>query len=108
FLRREEEATCDLHGDRRSALAVSTLAQVNPAGLQQSPIVHAVVMEKSAVFNGGDRINHDLGNVVVLDEAALGAQLAIEQAGDKLGLKLVSGEIARVAKRGNLLHAAIF
>ncbi len=65
-------------------------------------------MKKSAVFNGRDRIDHDLGNVVILDEAALGAQLAVEQAGDKLRLKLVSGEIAGVAKRGNFLHTAVF
>jgi len=39
-----------------------------------------------------------LGMSFVLDEAALGAQLAVEQAGDKLRLKLVSGEIASVAR----------
>src|SRR5689334_824176 len=66
-------------------------------------------MEEAPVFNGGDGVHHYFWDVVVLDEPALGAGLAVKKAGDELGLKFVSAEaVAAVAERGDAINQAFF
>src|SRR5947209_4534141 len=103
----KEEATGHLHGDGRAALLLAAFTQIDPAGFHEPPVVDAAVMEEAAVFDGGDGIHHDLGNVVILYQPLLGALLAVKEAGHKLRLKLVGGKLVLgIPKSGNLLYFA--
>ena len=61
----------------------------DPCGFNQPHEIDAIVLEEAAVFDGGDRLHHDLGNVIVLHQLPLGALLGIEKRGQHLGLELV-------------------
>ena len=88
-------------------MPISTLAQIHPAGLQQPPVIDAAVEEETAIFNGSYGIDHDFGDVVVLDQAAFAAGLAVKQPGNQLGLQFVGAQaIAAITQRGYLVDLA--
>ena len=55
-------------------------------------VVDAAVLEEAAVFDGDDGLDHARRDLVVGDEAALGAVLVFGEGGDELRLELVGAE----------------
>ena len=64
------------------------------------------MLEEAAVFNGQHRMHQVLRDLVVGDEAALGAVGVFAEAGDQFGLELVAGQ-RLTAIVGNGIHLAI-
>ena len=57
------------------------------------------MLEEAAVFNAEHRIHHVFGKVFVADKPALRPLLALEQGGNKLGLKLIRSQLMAIAQR---------
>ena len=64
------------------------------------------MLEEAAVFNGDDGMNEIRRNLVVGEEAALGALRALAQAGDEQRLELVAGKLLAVRVGDRIHHAA--
>ncbi len=62
-------------------------------------VVDAAVVEEVAVFDGGDGLDEVRWDLVVGDEAALGAVLVFGERGDELGLELVGAAGRRRFRR---------
>src|SRR2546421_9344742 len=60
----EEEAPGHLHGNSRAALPISTLAQVDPSGLHEPPVIDTTMEEEAAIFNRGYGVHHHFRDVV--------------------------------------------
>ena len=88
----EEEAARQLHGERGAALLLLPGGQVAHDRFGQAEVIDAVVLEEAAVFNGQHRVHQVLRDLVVGDEAALGAVGVFAEAGDQHGLELVAGQ----------------
>jgi hypothetical protein len=52
------------------------------------------VLKEAAVFDGGDGVDHDFGDVVVLDELTFAALLGVEERSEKLRFEFVGGEFS--------------
>ena len=104
FLRSQEELPGKLHGDGGAALLVAAVDYVNPGGLGQAQEVHAAVLKEAPVFDGQHRIHHQLRDLVVGDQLALGPLPGIEQGSDHLRFEFVGRQIARFA--GDAFHLA--
>ncbi len=90
---REEEAARELHGEGGAAFDEAVVAlEIVDDGSGHAVVVDAAVLEEAAVFDGGDGLDHARGDLVVGDEAALGAVLVFGEGGDELGLELVGAE----------------
>ena len=69
------------------------------AALDGADVVDAAVLEEAAVFDGDDGLHHVRRDVVVGDEAALGAVLVFGERGDELRLELVGARARRRFRR---------
>ncbi len=95
FFRGEEEATRQLHGERRSTLAVVAVAQVVDRGAEKAKVIHAAMLEEAAVLDRGDGGNKIFWQLVVGDEPALGT-IFVGKAGDQQRLQLIGSELLPV------------
>ena len=80
FLRREKEAARELLGKGGAAALLCVRDEVLPGALGGADVVDAAVLEKAAVFNGGDGFDHARGDFGEGDEAALGPVFVSERA----------------------------
>lgn len=80
--------------------------QVRDRALGDAEIVDAAVLEEVTVFDGGDGLNQARGDLLVGDQAALGAVLVFGEGGDELGFELVGAEGCAVF-RGDALDYAV-
>ena len=88
-----EEAARELHGDGGAALDDAAVAgEVVNDRSGHAVIVDAAVIEEAAVLDGGDGLDHARGDLVIGDEATLGAVFVFGERGDELGLELVGAE----------------
>ena len=92
FFGREEEILRELLGEGGAAAGSVVGDEVGEGALGDAEVVDAAVIEEVAVFDGGDGLNHARGNLVVADEAALGAVFVFGESGDELGFELVGAE----------------
>ena len=58
------------------------VSEIDPCRFRQAHVVHSAVLEEAPVFDGQDGINHDFGDVLVLDDLALRPLFGIEQCCD--------------------------
>ena len=79
---------------------------VGEAAFDGAEVVDAAMVEEVAVFNGEDGLDEAGWDLLVGDEAALGAVLVFREGGDELGLELVGLECGAVF-RGDALDLAI-
>ncbi len=92
-LGREKDAARELHSEGGAAAGPAAVsAEVVPGPADHAVVVNASVIEEAAVFDGGNGLHETLRNLVVADEAALGAVLVFRERGDELGLQLVGAE----------------
>ena len=73
LFRREKEAARQLHGEGGTALLLLAGGQVMENRIHEPPVVNAVVLKEAAVLDGQDGLDQVLRNLVVGDQAALGA-----------------------------------
>src|SRR5690606_21043709 len=104
LFRRQIHIARHLHGDGRGALALGA-PQVGQRGTQHAPVVHAVVLEKTRIFDGQDRIFHHLWNVLEWEQisalfAKLTDQLAIGCQNPQRELGTVVGQTSYVWQVG--------
>ena len=92
LLRRKEEAAGQLHGERGAALLLAAGRYVAEDGVGQSPVVHAAVLEEAAVLDGQHGLDEGLRNLIVGEQAALGAVGVFTEAGDELRLQFITGQ----------------
>ena len=86
FFRRQKKTARQLHGQGRSPLLMSLPDQIDPCSLPHANKIHAAMLEEPPVFDGENRIDHHLRNVVVLHQLPL----RVEQRGQRFWLQLVS------------------
>ena len=79
-----------------STLLVALVGDVDPEGFGEPHEVDAAMLEEAAIFNGGDGVDQDFRDVVVLDELALGA-VGVEKGSDQLRLEFVAGKFGATA-----------
>lgn len=88
-------ATCSAVGD-----------EVGEGAFGDAEIVDAAVIEEVAIFDGDDGLHHVRRNLVVGDEAALGAVLVFGEGGDELRFEIVGAELGSVLGGDALNDAA--
>ena len=89
----EEEAAGELHGEGGAApRCLRSPTRSCHAQLDHADVVDAAVLEEAAVFDGEDGLDEVLRDLVVGDEAALGAVGVFAEAGDEKGFEFVAGE----------------
>ena len=99
-LRRKEEAARQLHGQRRAALDIAmSRRQIVAQRAQHADVVHAAVLEEAPVLDGQHRLHQVLRNLVVGEQAALGAVGVFAEAGDQQRLQLIAGQRLRRDRR---------
>src|SRR5204862_7999729 len=88
-----KEAPADLHGAGGAALLMAALSQVNPGCLKQAEVIDPAMLKEARVLNGQHRLNHRLGDVIVLHQLTLGALLRIKERRHKLRFQFVGGQV---------------
>ena len=73
---------------------------------QDAPVVDAAVLEEAAVLDGHDGVDQIVRNLVVGEQAALGAVGVVAQAGDEQRLELIAGQPLAMVVGDGLHHAA--
>jgi hypothetical protein len=68
------------------------------------PVVDAAVLEEAAVLDGQHRLHQILRNLVVGEQAALGAVGVVAQAGDEQRLQFIAGKRLAVIVGDRLHH----
>ena len=79
--------------------------QVLEATLDGAQVVDAAMLEKVSVFDGDDGLYHLGRDVIVGDQAPLGAVLVFGEGGDQLWFELVGAEGCSIFS-GDALHCA--
>ena len=92
LFRREKEAARQLHSEGGTSLLLLACGQVMENRIHEPPVVNAVVLKEAAVLNGQDGLDQVLRNLVVGDQAALGAVGIVAEAGDEQRLQLIAGQ----------------
>ncbi len=92
LFRSEEEAARKLHSERGSALLLVAGKEILDSGRGQAREVDAVVLEEAAVLDAQHRLNQIRRNLVIGEQAALGAVGALAQPGDQQRLQLIAGQ----------------
>ena len=105
LLRREKEAARQLHGQRGAALLLLAGSHVADDRLEQPPVVDAAVLKEAAVLDGQHGLHQIWRNLVVGDQAALGAVGVVAQAGDQQRLQFIAGQRLAVIVGDRLHHA---
>ncbi len=86
FFRGQEEVLAELLGDRAPALDVAVRLEVAEGGPHDAEGVEAGMAEEAAIFDGQDRVDEVLGQLLVGHPPPLLAGL-VEQVRDQLGLE---------------------
>ena len=90
-LRRQKKSARQLHGQRRAAFRIPVARrQIVAQRAQHADVVHAAVLKEAPVLNGHHRLHQILRNLVVGDQAPLGAVGVLAQAGDQQRLQLIA------------------
>ena len=105
LVRREEESSRKLLGERGAAAVHAVREDILHGALGGAEVVDAAVLEEAAVFDGDDGLHHVRRDLVVGDEAALGAVLVFGEGGDELRLELVACQGGAVFGGDGLHHA---
>ena len=105
LFRREKEAARQLHGERGAALLLLARGQIVEDRFDEPPVVDAVVLEEAAVFDGQNGLDQIGRNLVVGEQAALGAVGVVAEAGDEQRLQLIAGQRLAVIVGDGLHHA---
>ena len=89
----EEEAARQLHGERGAALLLAAGDQIvrKPQPIMRT-VVDAAVLEEAAVLDGQHGVDQIRRNLVVGEQAALGAVGVVAEAGDEQRLQLIAGQ----------------
>jgi hypothetical protein len=90
-VRKKPRANCMVSVEPPAAFGRCEVVAVNGFD-DHAPVVDAAVLKEAAVFDGEHGLHQVGRNLVVGDEAALGAVGVVAQAGDEQRLKLVAGE----------------
>ena len=90
-VRKNPRASCMVSVEPPSRLAVPRRHVVEQRA-HHADVVHAAVLEEAAVFDGDHRMHQVLRNLVVGDQAALGAVGVFAQAGDQQRLQFIAGQ----------------
>ena len=106
FLRSQKERARKLHGNRRAALLMPLMSQVDPCSLSQTHEVHAPMLEEAPVFNGQHGVHQDFGDFVILHQLALGTLLGIEQRRNHLGFEFIGSQLAGLSLNALYLPTA--
>ena len=96
-----------LHGQRGGAALVLAVAdQIVPRPAEHREVVDAAVLEEAPVLDGQNSIDHILRNLVVGEQAALGAVGVVAQAGNQQRLQLIAGKPLAMIVGDRLHHAS--
>ena len=68
FFRRQEEVTGHLHGDGRGALLLATGDQIGCGSAREAEYIHAGVLIEAIIFRRQDRLLHNVGDLIDLDD----------------------------------------
>ena len=101
LLRSKKEAARELLGQRGGAPGSFAGDDSVVGGLGGSYDVEPGMIEETMILDRQDRVTHDLGDLVVLDESPLRA-VFVEKIGNQLGLELVDVPRLVVAHRDDL------
>ena len=92
FSGERKKSAGELLGEGRAAAAHVVREDVLEGALGGAEVVDAAVLEEVAVFDGDDGLHHARRDLLVGDEAALGAVLVFGERGDELRLEFVGAE----------------
>ena len=79
--------------------------QIVPDRIQQPQVVDAAVLKEAPVLDGQNRLHQVLRNLVVGEQAALGAVGIVAQAGNQQRLQLIAGQRLAMIVGDRLHHA---
>src|SRR5207249_246863 len=92
LLRREKEILRQLLRERRAAAGFVVREEVCDSAFGDTEVVDAAVVEEVTVFNGGDGLHQARRDLLIGNQAALGAILVFGERSDELRFELVGGE----------------
>src|SRR5215469_4465597 len=91
--RGQEKPPRELHGQRGPALLIALPGHVDPGSFGEPHEVDPVVLEEAAVLDGQNRVDQNLGNLVILHHLALGALLALGEGRNHLRFEFIGIEL---------------
>ncbi len=106
LLRREKEILRQLLRKSRTSACLAMADHVGECAFGDAEVVNAAVLKEVPVFNCDDGLHHLLRNLIVGDEAALGAVLVFGERGDQLRFELIGAE-SNAILGSNALHYAV-
>ncbi len=103
----DDEQLGQLHGQGGGSAAMLAVANhIVPGPTGDAEVVHAAVLEEAAILDGQNGLDQVRRNLVVGEQAALGAVGIVAEAGDEQRLQLIAGKrLAMIV--GDRIHDAV-
>ena len=85
----EKESARKLHSEGRAALAAVAVHDVSHGSFDQAVVIYAAMLEEAAILDGDHSVDQVFGELVELDELALGPVRAFKERRNQHGLEFV-------------------